>query len=68
MPTAELKAKREQKALEARVKTINLPRSVRRAQLKDYERSDERMEALKAALSLLLVIPKHQKIFIRDYT
>ena len=53
VPTAELKAKREQKALEARVKTINLPRSVRRAQLKDYERSDERMEALKAALSFI---------------
>ena len=31
VPTAELKAKREQKALEARVKTINLPRRDRKS-------------------------------------
>ena len=63
VPTAELKARREQKALEARVKTINLPRSVRKAQLKDYERSDERMEALKAALDFVNSYSKKPKEF-----
>lgn len=63
VPTAELKAKREQKALEARVKTINLPRSVRRAQLKDYDRSDERMEAFKVALDFVNSYSKTPKEF-----
>ncbi|MEY8584359.1 primosomal protein DnaI [Ligilactobacillus animalis] len=63
VPTAELKAKREQKALEARVKTINLPRSVRRAQLKDYDRSDERMEAFKVALAFITSYSKTPKEF-----
>lgn len=53
VPTKELQAKKRQQELEARVKTINLPRSVRKARLKDYERSAERNDALKAALSFI---------------
>ncbi|KRL83629.1 primosomal protein DnaI [Ligilactobacillus apodemi] len=63
VPTAELIAQREQKALERRVKTINLPRSVRKAQLKDYDRSDERMEALKAAMAFIASYTKDPKTF-----
>lgn len=52
VPTAELLAQREQLARQTRVRTINMPKSIRRARIKDYDQT-KRQDVLMAALAFI---------------
>lgn len=52
VPTAELLAQREQLARQTRVRTINMPKSIRRARIEDYDQT-KRQDVLMAALAFI---------------
>lgn len=52
IPTAELLAQREQLARQTRVRTINMPKSIRRARIEDYDQT-KRQDVLMAALAFI---------------
>lgn len=52
VPTAELLARREQLARQTRVRTINMPKSIRRARIEDYDQT-KRQDVLMAALAFI---------------
>ena len=62
IPTAELLAKREQQARQARIKTINMPKSIRRARIEDYDQT-KRQDVLVAALSFINAYSENPKAF-----
>lgn len=63
VPSEQLLAKRAKQELDARVKMIALPKSMRQAQLVDYDRSEERDKALRAALQFTNDYAKEPKKF-----
>ena len=52
VPTAELLAQREQLSRQTRVRTINMPKSIRRARIEDYDQT-KRQDVLMAALAFI---------------
>lgn len=52
VPTAELLAQREQLARQTRVRTISMPKSIRRARIEDYDQT-KRQDVLMAALAFI---------------
>ncbi|MDM8279139.1 primosomal protein DnaI [Ligilactobacillus agilis] len=62
VPTVELMAQRERIAMQNRVRTIKLPKSLRQARLDTYEQT-YRQDALKAAAAFILAYQKHPKMF-----
>lgn len=62
IPTPELQARQKKRELQSRVKSVNMPKSIRIAQIEDYDQ-DKRQDVLEAALLFIANYESNNQIF-----
>ena len=62
IPTPELQARQKKHELQLRVKSVNMPKSIRKARIEDYDQ-DKRQDVLEAALLFIANYESNNQIF-----